>query len=440
MLNIKGGKPLNIKNTEIILPGFKHATVAALCNTVSFPDTTFHFANVPLIADTYILKEILVYLGADCHLRERTLSVCTKNLINKPLPANLCAKVHGTLYLFPVLLSRFGEANISATGGCMIGDKDGSRPVDHMIKVMEKFGYSVHADKYGLHGKRTRECPDQIVIDIQDFSTLKTELTGPYISGATKTALLLAGAMHDQQSLMIKNPYTKPDVTELLSILGQLRYQVTYQDSILYMKVHKSMVDHVYHELLGDLSVLMTYITIAVLYEHHLAIQVPRIEDLYHCLKAEFDLLQEMGVMICIEDNVLKISSPSQLNPVEINVYSTSLYSDHQPFFALMLTKASGVSAIREFVWTNRFGYARELAKLGYHLEILDNTLKIYPGAKKNHNIHLKADDLRAAAVLILAAIYSKGDFTIQGHQHLQRGYEDLIPSLTKMGASIGYV
>lgn len=47
------------------------------------------------------------------------------------------------------------------------------------------------------------------------------------------------------------------------------------------------------------------------------------------------------------------------------------------------------------------------------------------------------ATDLRASAALVLAGLAAHGTTTIQGLQHLDRGYENLDVKLQKLGANL---
>jgi UDP-N-acetylglucosamine enolpyruvyl transferase len=49
----------------------------------------------------------------------------------------------------------------------------------------------------------------------------------------------------------------------------------------------------------------------------------------------------------------------------------------------------------------------------------------------------LYATDLRAAAVLLLAALAVPGRTSLRNHHHLDRGYRDLVADLVKLGADI---
>jgi UDP-N-acetylglucosamine 1-carboxyvinyltransferase len=122
------------------------------------------------------------------------------------------------------------------------------------------------------------------------------------------------------------------------------------------------------------------------------------------------------------------------------------------------MTKANGLSTIHETVYENRFTYVEELKKMGASIELynpqLVNPEKIYnfnikdddgnffhaakiTGPTQLHNAILSISDLRAGATLVLAALAAKGESTVFGVEHLDRGYEQFDLRLRDLGAKI---
>jgi UDP-N-acetylglucosamine 1-carboxyvinyltransferase len=151
----------------------------------------------------------------------------------------------------------------------------------------------------------------------------------------------------------------------------------------------------------------------------------------------ELLLLDQMGVKLKFIGNQIKIVRPLKLKAININVTSIGIYSDHQPFFALMLTKADKPSLITEKVWKSRFSYAEQLAKLGMKLEVNGNCLKITPSQPNATTTLLIAQDLRAAAVLVIAALKLETPVRIEGIDHLERGYDDFMEDLKRIGVDV---
>lgn len=189
---------------------------------------------------------------------------------------------------------------------------------------------------------------------------------------------------------------------------------------------------------MSDISQIMTYICLAIYHEISLTIVNVTVEKVKQGFAPEIAYLNKMGIYLTYGKDYIKVCHPSHIIPINIDVISIGIYSDHQPFFALMLLKAKGMSRVKEYVWKKRFNYAVELKKLGFDLKINDECLEIIGSAPLAiHDIELIATDLRAAAVLLIAALAVPGKVYIKGIHHLCRGYDDFISALRSLGACI---
>ncbi len=419
--------------------GFKHAIVGIMAASVLHPNTDFVIDNVPKIDDVYVLCNILKKLGAEICMNNYQLTINTKKMDAYSIERALCIDVHGVIYLLPSLLARFDKAELYECGGCQIGDvaKAGKRPISHMLSVLKQFGFVCDQVDDKLIGKRVAY-HDQQTIDIMHYSDDLNILTGPQISGATKTAILAAMSVNRAKTL-IKNPYRKPDVTELIRLMRLLNYDVSYDENELFINRTKEVdnTKEVHFTLINDLSEVMTYICLAVFHNINAEIQQVNIELLQNGLAEEFKILKAMGVNLIFEGTSIKIPKVKKLQSVNIDVTSVGIYSDHQPFFAVLMSLANGESSISEYVWKNRFSYAYELKKLGFNIDIGENSIRVSPNAHIHGEKTLVAQDLRAAAVLLIVALKAKGTTLLQGGHHLSRGYENLQQSLINCGAKL---
>ena len=125
--------------------------------------------------------------------------------------------IHGSMYLCPALSVALGEFTYYGSGGCQIGDNEAnnSRPIQHIMEVLSKFGVHISFAEKCISGKM---CPVENIdeIDIMSFSTDAHTLSGPLVGGATKTALILAV---NKERFVIKNAYLKTDVMDMLRFL-----------------------------------------------------------------------------------------------------------------------------------------------------------------------------------------------------------------------------
>ena len=100
------------------------------------------------------------------------------------------------------------------------------------------------------------------------------------------------------------------------------------------------------------------------------------------------------------------------------------------------MTRAEGISTIKENIFENRFMHVSELRRMGANIEIKGNQAKIY-GKSKLYGAELMATDLRASVCLVLAALVAKEKTIINRIYHLDRGYENIEKKLSNCGAQI---
>ena len=121
------------------------------------------------------------------------------------------------------------------------------------------------------------------------------------------------------------------------------------------------------------------------------------------------------------------------------------------------MTQAQGKSIVHERVFENRFSYVEELKKLGAKIKFIEKNVPnpekfYYFNYKKNKNypqiieidspvkLHggvLNIADLRAGACLAVAALVANGESIVNGVSILERGYEDFVEKVTKLGGEI---
>jgi UDP-N-acetylglucosamine 1-carboxyvinyltransferase len=152
---------------------------------------------------------------------------------------------------------------------------------------------------------------------------------------------------------------------------------------------------------------------------------------------AEMALLGAMGVKPEWLGEELQVKASHPLRGIDITVQSHGIFSDSQPFFALLSTSACSPSTIRDTVWKDRFGYAEGLRRLGARVVVEDDLLRIHPGRLHIAGETVVGADLRATAVLVAGALSIDGPTRIRGIEHLRRGYADFLGKLTRLGAHI---
>jgi UDP-N-acetylglucosamine 1-carboxyvinyltransferase len=101
-----------------------------------------------------------------------------------------------------------------------------------------------------------------------------------------------------------------------------------------------------------------------------------------------------------------------------------------------LMLRAGGISKITDTIYKDRFKHISELQRFGADIELIDHTA-IISGGKKLSGATVMASDLRAGAALLITALMIDGTSEILRVYHIDRGYEDIVGKLSKLGDSI---
>jgi UDP-N-acetylglucosamine 1-carboxyvinyltransferase len=170
---------------------------------------------------------------------------------------------------------------------------------------------------------------------------------------------------------------------------------------------------------------------------------------------------QEIGVKLNWQGNVCSVEPfrlPLKLTQVTTD-WEPGFMTDWQPLATLLLaTLSKGKSMIHERIYETRWRFLEELKKMGLRYETFqpdnfgpqdynfndddyrDNEPHaVYVwGPTKLKAAELQSHDVRAGIDMILAALTVDGQTIIHDPQnHIDRGYEDLVSKLQKLGADI---
>jgi len=433
---VQGGRPLA---GAVPVAGFKHALVTLVAASV-LADATVSIGNVPDIAETRVLSDILRHAGARIELDPdtRTLQIDCTGITDPDIYALQAIGIHGAIYLLPTFLARLGRASLGQVGGCQIGDRrwNGQRPVGHLIHVLERFGASFEQDSNGIRGRCSRLVGARV--DLAEYAAPAPgdgKPTGQYYSGATKCALLAASAARGTSVLL--NPYPKPDVTELVAALAAAGLGIEADEQRIVVAGTGRLPGGFERQLISDLIEAVTFMAASVHTGCPLKLVNLTTEPLRRALGPELELMARMGIEFDWTSSTLVTRRPERLAPISAVAASHSIFSDSQPFFTLMLTGADGPGSVTDTVWKDRLEYVAELERLGGRFSVCGPTVTVWPGRLREAGQRLVAADLRSAAVCLVAALTVPGATHISGLHHLDRGYEQLIDAFRGVGAEV---
>ena len=103
------------------------------------------------------------------------------------------------------------------------------------------------------------------------------------------------------------------------------------------------------------------------------------------------------------------------------------------------MTKAKGISTIKENIFEKRFMHIPELKRMGAKINVRNNKAYV-EGPINLSGAEVMATDLRASVSLVLAGLVASNKTIINRIYHLDRGYENLEKKLKKCGANINRI
>ena len=412
-LEIKGGRKIS---GTILISGSKNATLPILASTILTSKKVI-VTNVPIVRDVETMVDLLRFIGSTIKFdkKNKKIEIHNKKTLKTFAPYYLLKTMRAGVLVLGALLSKYRVAKVSLPGGCAIGP----RPIDLHLDSLKKMGanikikngYIVASAKKGLKGTFIK------------FSKISV--------GATENVLI--ASCFSKGKTQLRNCASEPEVQDLINFLKKIGSKISWtgERSIDVRGVEK--FKSATHKVIFDRIETGTYIIASALTNGHLKIK--NIEP--KVISSEIKLLRKMGVNIIKKKNYLIVNCPKSLKNINI---ITSPYpgfpTDLQAQIMVLMTRAHGISTIRENIFENRFMHISELRRMGAHIEIKGNKAIIF-GKKKLNGAELMATDLRASVCLVLAGLVASNKTIINRIYHLDRGYEKIEKKLLNCGARI---
>ena len=411
-LLINGKKKLS---GNIYISGSKNATLPILASSILASEVTIK--NIPLVKDIYTMIELLNSIGLNCKIskNKKLIKIKNKNLIlNTVAPYNLVKTMRAGVLVLGPLLAKCKKAKISLPGGCAIG----SRPVDLHLFALKKLGAKIKIKNGYIYASAQQ-------------GLIGNNIKFPRISvGATENAILAAFQAKGKSILF--NCAIEPEIKDLIKFLNKLGGKIISNGRKITITGIKK-VKKIQYDVMFDRIELGTYIIAAALSGKKVSLLNinPKI------ITAELKVLKKMGVNFSISKKSIKVYESKKIKKINIKTEPYPGFpTDLQAQIMVLMTKAEGVSKIKENIFENRFMHVSELKRMGAKIEIENNSAKIF-GPTNLSGAEVMATDLRASVSLVLAGLIANNRTIINRIYHLDRGYFNLENKLKRCKASI---
>ena len=421
-IRISGGRRLV---GTIPISGAKNATLPLMIASL-LTDQRLTLENVPDLADVGLLKRILANHGVDYMVSGKrvtdspnageTLTLSAENIVDTTAPYELVSRMRASFWVIGPLLARMHEARVSLPGGCAIG----TRPVDFFLMGLEALGaelqvqagYVVAKASGGLKGGRVRF---------------------PHVSvGATHT-IMMAAALAKGETV-IENAAREPEVRNLAECLIKMGAKIEGAGTDTIQIAGVDRLSGATHRVLPDRIETGTYAMAVAAAGGDVLLKGAEPGLLQSALAA----IAAAGAEVSETNAGIRITrNGSGLAPVNVTTEPFPGFpTDLQAQFMALMTRAEGVSEIRETIFENRFMHVQELARLGANIH-LDGQKATVTGVERLTGAPVMATDLRASVSLVIAGLAAEGETFVNRVYHLDRGFEKLETKLSACGAEI---
>lgn len=413
-LIIHGGHELH---GRVKISGAKNAVLPIIAATLLAQDKPCVLDEVPYLNDVCTIAEVLRQLGAkvDFNRQQHTLSIDSTVLKTVDAPYDLVRKMRASFVIMGPLLARYGKAKISMPGGCAIG----TRPIDLHLKGFEALGAEIEIG----HGYISATAPNGL-------KGTSIYLDFPSV-GATEN-IIMAACMAEGQTIL-ENAAQEPEIIDLANFLNIMGAKIRGAGTnVIKITGVSKLIGHNY-TIIPDRIEAGTYMVAVAMTGGDIYIENAISEH----LKPVIAKLNEAGVTIEEDIDGIRVSCNKRPKAIDIKTLPYPGFpTDMQAQFMAMLAIADGTGLVTETVFENRFMHVDELKRMGASIKV-DGRTSIVEGVSSLTGCQVKATDLRAGAAMVLAGLVASGETQVSYIHHIDRGYDNLVDKLCKLGADI---
>ena len=408
---ITGGSRLQ---GEVSVTGAKNSVLKLMAaSLLAVGKTTIR--NVPVIADVDIMADLLTRLG--CTVK-REGSVVTIDVPTTPMHRadyDLVRKMRASINVLGPLVARVGKAEVALPGG----DAIGSRGLDFHIKGLESLGAKARVE----HGYVIAEAP-------KGLTGTSIELDFPSV-GATEN--LMTAAVLAKGTTVIDNAAREPDLVDLGEFLIGMGAKIEGLGTPTITIYGVKELNPTDHTTITDRIIAGTWAFAAAMTQGDITIHGGRADH----MEVMLEKLTSAGAIITSIHNGIRVQMNQRPKAIDVATLPyPGFATDLLPFIIGMNSIAEGHSIVTENVFESRFMFVNELMRLGAQITVDGHHASI-DGIPQLSGAPVEATDIRAGAGLVLAALVSEGETTVDGAFHIDRGYPKFAEQLVSLGAKV---
>ena len=399
---------------EVTISGAKNSALKLMAAALLAPGLST-IRNVPEIADVDIMGDLLTRLGCTVTNNHGVVTIDVPQTPGHRADYDLVRKMRASINVLGPLVARTGKAEVALPGG----DAIGSRGLDFHIKGLESLGATAHIE----HGYVVAQSPHGLkgaAIDL-DFPSV----------GATEN--IMTAAVLAQGVTTIDNAAREPDLVDLGQFLISMGADIKGLGTPLITITGVNALHPTDHTTIPDRIITGTWAFAAAMTQGDITIHGARAQD----LELPLEKLASAGAIITTTEDGIRVRMDSRPQSIDVATLPYPGFpTDLLPMVIALNAIADGSAIVTENVFESRFMFVNELIRLGAQISIDGHHASI-TGVKELSGAPVEATDIRAGAGLVLAALVSEGETTIDQAFHLDRGYPNFAAQLQSLGAKV---
>lgn len=413
VLSIAGGGPLS---GRIAISGSKNASLPIMAASI-LTDEAVLLRNVPEVADTSLMAEILQVLGGRAEELDGGVVSLRATRMDSVVPPELARRMRASIVLLGALLARTGEARLPKPGG----DEIGARRVEQHIRGLRAMGAEIN------------EGPAEFVARVRgSLHGARLTLDLPTVTGTEN--LVMAGVLAEGRT-EIFNAAREPHVQDLCRFLSSMGASIEGAGTDVIVVEGVERLHGTEHRVVSDYLEAGTYAIAAAATGGDVVIEDGRYEDLTHVLLK----LEQAGAEVEAGADSIRVRRAPEhlLEPVDLVSWVHPAFpTDLQAQYMALMTQARGEAVISEILFENRFQHVPELLRMGARIDVRGRYAVVH-GPARLHGTDVVVPDIRSGAALVIAALCARGETELREAWHIDRGYQDLPGKLRQLGATV---
>lgn len=412
-LLVRGGRRLV---GDIPIHGAKNSALPLLVATLLGAGVC-EIHNCPCLSDVEASVAILRHLGCKVVRQDDMVTVDATAPTGDAIPDDLMRRMRSSIVFLGAVVARMGRAVLTYPGGCELGP----RPIDLHLSALRRLGATIEEH----HGTIRCEASNGL-------RGAEIALSFPSV-GATENVLLAACTATG--TTVLRNAAREPEIEDLCRFLNKMGARISGYDGGTIVIEGVPALHGAEHRVMPDRIEAATYMAMTAVTGGDVT--------LTRCgalpVSPIFPALEQAGCVITAPTpDTVRITAPRRLD--SLGSVRTLPYPGFPTDAAAPLLATAcvgeGTSVFVETIFENRYRYVDELTRMGARIRV-DGRVAVVEGVPALQSADVACTDLRGGAALVVAALSARGETRITQLEHLDRGYQDLVPCLTVLGADI---